>query len=273
MARNLVNFNDFVNDYEAAITEMSADKYANAPQIVIAAKRTFRDLQLDSFNTLVSSRMQVNQNNYTVELPNDYVRYSKIGILDNDCNVIDITLNPQLNIAGDVLLDNDGGQLLDADGFPLKAEITDCGTTQTTNNPYPYGYLFNNYNYNGYYGRLYGWTGGNNVNGYYRFNDEENRIELSPNFPHEEIIIEYISDQSMASNPNIPIEAENAMWSGTYYNLIRNLTNVGQGEKDQANRKYQNDKKFAKARRNQPTKNELVSTLYRRFQLAPAITA
>jgi len=275
MARNLVNFNDFVTDFEASQTEMSLDKYADFQQIAIAAKRAFRDLQLDAFNTIVSARLNVNTANYTVELPNDYVRYTKIGVLDRNCNVVSITLNPDQNIGGDILLDDDNEQLLDADGFPLKSAITDCASSniQPNRNPSPYGYLFSNYNYNGFYGRLYGYGGGNNAFGYYRFNDEENRIDLSPNFDYEQIILEYISDQSMAANPKIPIECENAMYSGTYYYLVNRMANVNLGDKQSAYRTWLHDKRFAKARRVQPTKNEIVSSIYRTVQLAPKMTS
>lgn len=274
MARNIVNFNDFVNDFYRFITEESLHKYNDDQLVRIAAKRVYRELQLDTFKFVVSSRLTVNQNTKVVELPADYVKYTKIGILTGDCNVVDISLNPNLNIGGDILLDNDSQQLLDADGFPLKAEITDCGTNLDSSNTIPaygYGYLFNNYTFNGISGRLYGLGGGNNRLGQYRFNNEENRIELNPNFAYEQIILEYISDQSMAANPKIPVECEDAMWSGTRYYLVKDKTNVSLGDKQLARDEWLRAKKRATARRNQPTKDEIVKSIYRNFMLAPKI--
>jgi len=273
MARNLVSLNAFVEDYMASTSEESFDKNFRKDQVRVAALRAFRDMQLDSFNRIYSARLPVNQSLYTVELPADYVRYTKIGILDENCNVISVSINPNMNIAGDILLDNDGAQLLDADGYPLKSEITDCGDG-TPLNPNAYGYVFGNYNYNGFYGRLYGWGGGNNANGYYRFNDEENRIELSAGFSYENIILEYISDLSMAADPQFPIEAEKAMYSGTYHFLIQRMGQpMNATEKMNAERVYLRDKRFAKSRINQPTKDEIIKSIYRNFTLSPRITS
>lgn len=274
MARNIVYFNSFVDDFIASQTEEHLEKYASPQAVRIAAKRAFRELNLDAFYNIVSARLNVDTSLYVVQLPADYVRYTKLGVLDANCNVVSITLNPDLNIAGDILLDNDNEQLLDADGFPLKSEIEECGNGGTITNPQQYGYVFSNFNYNGFYGRLFGWGGGNNVNGYYRFNSEENRIELSPNFPHEQIIMEYISDASMADNPKIPIEAEQAMWAGTYYYLINRMgPPIGLGEKQLAERTWQNEKRLSRSRRLAPTKNELVSSIYRQWTLSPRITS
>jgi hypothetical protein len=274
MARNILLFNDFVNDYHLGRTEEDLDKYTNEQQVRVAAMRTFRDLQLDSFRTISTIRLPVNTSLWTVELPSDYVRYTKIGVLGDDCTVHTITLDTSMNISGDILLDNDDNELLDVNGFPLSsARITSCSSTDT-NEVDNAGYLFSNYNYNGYYGRLFGYGGGNNINGYYRFNTEENRIDLSINFPHTEIILEYISDQSLSDDPKIPVECEKAMYSGTYYFLINRMGNpVGQGDKEQARREYLNDKRMAKSRRLQPTKNEIVSSIYKQYTLAPRITS
>ena len=48
---------------------------------------------------------------------------------------------------------------------------------------------------------------------------------------------------------------------------------VGQGDKEQARREYLNDKRMAKSRRLQPTKNEIVSSIYKQYTLAPRITS
>jgi hypothetical protein len=274
MARNLLGLNEFVNDYYLGRTEEDLDKNHDEQQIRLAAMRTFRDLQLDSFKSIVSVRLNVNTSLYTVDLPADYVRYTKIGILGNDGSVHSVSLNPDMNIAGDILLGGSGDEILDSEGFPTTSDrITDFGgSTQDTTQPF--GYLFGNYNYNGFYGRLFGYGGGNNINGYYRFSNEDNKIYMNVDFGYDKIILEYISDQSMANNPNIPVECEQAMYSGTYFHLIKRMGRpVSQGDKEQARRDYLNDKRIAKARRNQPTRNEIVSNIYKQFTLSPRITS
>ena len=122
MARNLLGLNEFVNDYYLGRTEEDLDKNHDEQQIRLAAMRTFRDLQLDSFKSIVSVRLNVNTSLYTVDLPADYVRYTKIGILGNDGSVHSVSLNPDMNIAGDILLDGDGDEILDSEGFPTTSD-------------------------------------------------------------------------------------------------------------------------------------------------------
>jgi hypothetical protein len=66
MARNLLGLNEFVNDYYLGRTEEDLDKNHDEQQIRLAAMRTFRDLQLDSFKSIVSVRLNVNTSLYTL---------------------------------------------------------------------------------------------------------------------------------------------------------------------------------------------------------------
>ena len=115
-----------------------------------------------------------------------------IDLNESNCKSLNV------RIAGDILLDGSGDEILDSEGFPTTSDrITDFGgSTQDTTQPF--GYLFGNYNYNGFYGRLFGYGGGNNINGYYRFSTEDNKIYMNVDFGYDKIILEYISDQSLS---------------------------------------------------------------------------
>lgn len=269
MARNTISFNDFVTDYIGSRVEGSYDQYADPQQVRIHAKRVFRELQLTSMRVIKSLQLPVNTNNYTVTLPNDFVEYTKIGVLTNECQVIDLSPNNDLSLAENIVISN-GEQVLDANGVPTSTPITECtGVVDYTAQGRDYGMIFYGYQRNGQVGRLFGLGGGNNRYGYYRFDYDKNRIALDPSFAYENIILEYISDGSLLDNPNIPVDAEDAMYKGTYYYIINRLSSVPESAKQGALLEYKRAVAKAKSRRNQPTKSEILSSIYRNFMLAP----
>ena len=272
MARNLINLTDIVNDYILSRLDDSFDKYADPQVVRMAAVRTFRDLQLDATRSVKSLRLPVNTLRYTVSLPSDFLTYTKIGVLVGG-EVISIKVNNSLSIAEDVLLDGGGGEVLDSDGHPLTIEIPIDELTGANNyfndEIANSGYFFNNYQYGQFKGKLYGLGGGNNVWGECRFDHENNIIQLEAGFRYEEIILEYISDQSLDLDPMIPVQMEGAMWDGMYSRIIERSSSVPQSVKMEAKMAYFKSKRHAKARLNSPTKQELLDNIYKRFQLAP----
>jgi hypothetical protein len=271
MAKNLISLSDIVNDYILSRLDDSFDKYADPQVVRMAAVRTFRDLQLDATRSIKSLRLPVNTLRYTVTLPNDFISYTKIGVLV-DGEIISIKVNNNLSIAEDVFLDNDGAEILDSNGHPLTTDIPIdelTGVSHFPNEITNAGYFFNNYQYGQFKGRLYGLGGGNNIWGECRFDHQNNIIQLEAGFRYEEIVLEYISDQSLDLDPMIPVQMENAMWDGMYSRIIDRSSSVPQSVKSEAKATYLRSKRHAKARLNSPTKQEILDSIYRRFQLAP----
>ncbi len=237
-ARNYIRINDIVNDYLVTRDDDDLDRYYNPTQIKVIALRGMRELQYDTLRRIKSVRLPINKTLNIVTLPTDYVDYCKIGILGSDCMVYVLGQNDNINISGDVLLDQLNRPLLDHDGRELLGETICEPEVNLSNNFIRFGYAFNNYYYDGSYGRLFGLGGGNNVRGNYRINLEDNRITLD-DFAvqnNDDIILEYIADETMSENPLIASYAEEAIHNWIYYQICKKKRNVAANEKERAKR-------------------------------------
>lgn len=134
-----------------------------------------------------------------IEMPNDFVRYTKVGICRNG-RIITLSLDDEL-CAEEVSCDCDSEEEADA---AIDAIAT--GTLTPT-----YGYPF--YGYGGGYpvGELYGLAGGFNVFGYYKFDKRTNKFLFSKIRVGEMVIIEYKSNGVGDGASVVPTECEEAI--------------------------------------------------------------
>lgn len=270
MARNTIKLTNIINNIIMTRDEDDYGKYMNELQMLTFGKECIRNELAQDLNAYPKSvKLVVNDTLDVVELPNDFIDYTKIGVLD-DCGQVQVLgVNNKINYAGSYLLDNTGGALLDSDGVEIlsEKEVSDCANT---NNGIGAGFFFNNYYAGNTNGRLFGLGGGNNKRGYYRFNTMDNRIELSTEQDWSNgIILEYIADESMLSDPTIPIEAEAMVRDYIYFRMISNKTNVPQSAIQVAERRFRSSKRRGVFKRNMFTKAELAQTLNKRFQASP----
>lgn len=268
MARNNITQSQFITDYIGSRPIGAYDQYASRHQVKIAAQRILRELQLSNFKTIRSLRLPVNEHSKTTNLPNDFVDYTKLAVQTKDGYLIDLSPNFNISLAEDLLFDNENAPLLDYNGFPLSSTIERSGDS-LENELVPYYILNNLLDDNGFSGRLYGLGGGNNTFGYYRFDYQNNTIVFNPNFEQEEIVLEYISDQSQSIDPIIPTVYEDTFYKGVYSVIIDKMVQVPANEKERARRDYKQAKKLSMARANNRNAQEIVASIYQRFQLAP----
>lgn len=271
MARNTISLGDFVDDFLFEIQEDDTYlKYANRSRICNMALKAIREFQVDIGGTLKSLRLTIDTDTNSVDFPEDFVDYSKIGILDSQCNVRTLGRNDKLNISSDLLLDSNGNKLLDSDGIELTTE-TPCdpqSQSQTFYEDFLSGSLYYNYYRNGSVGQLYGAPTGQNRLGEYRIDYENSRIEFA-SVIKSEIILEYIADESMKSNPLIPVKLVEALKQYTYWKMICFKSNVPIGEKERARREYFNEKRLAKQRMKSAKLYELVQAARTGSKQAP----
>ena len=268
MARNNITQSQFITDYIGSRPIGAYDQYASRHQVKIAAQRILRELQLSNFKTIRSLRIPVNEYSKTAILPNDFVDYTKLAVQTKDGYLIDLSPNFNISLAEDLLFDNENAPLLDYNGFPLSSAIERSGDS-LENELVPYYILNNLMDDNGFSGRLYGLGGGNNTFGYYRFDYQNNTIVFNPNFDQEEIVLEYISDQSQSIDPIIPTVYEDTFYKGIYSVIIDKMVQVPANEKERARRDYKQAKKLSMARANNRNAQEIVASIYQRFQMAP----
>ena len=272
MARNYIKLSNIINNYLLTLDEDDYGKYSNRNQLLTFGKECVRNhISQDLSGSVRSVKLTVNTELNTVTLSNDFLDWSKIGVLDGNCKVQVLGINNKINFAGEILLDNNGDALLDADGIELLSEKDCTPTTPSTGNIQDRfgGYFFNNYT-DFHNGRLFGAGGGNNARGYFRFNQMDNRIELDSSYNWDNgIILEYVADESMASDPEVPTEAEDMVRRWLYYRTIERKMNVPENAKEMAKRNFINSKKHANFKRKMFSKQEAIQQLNKYFQLAP----
>ncbi len=269
MARYFVPLDALINDYMLlAKQEDRYDKYISMSRVRSLAVAGMRELQHDvskSFNAVV---LDVDENTISVDLPNDYVDYVRIGYLNADCEFMPLGLNNNMgSINQEFLLDNTGAKLLDNDGIELTAfHVCDPQSPSTTSGA-SYNYLASPYRANE--GGVYGWGGGRNRNGEYRVDVNNEKIFFSTKGMLDQIVLEYIADESLSSNPRVHVYVESAIKAYIYKAFVEGNINVPQNEKMRAEKIFYREKNKARARMNKVIKSEIFLQISRRSQSAP----
>ena len=278
MARNTVPLSQVIKDF---IITLDGDDYAsNASDSAIRnfALRGIREIGFDLSKKVKSLKLNINTENNTVELPDDFVDLVKVGIVDSDGIVRVFGQNKNINYSRSYTNTNDALQeniytsegAVDTDNDGVYDRIDD--KTSTTNTPGETDnldhYIFENYLYQGGYGRLYG-VGGGNLAGDYRLNLDQNRLEVDTNSGYSQVVIEYVADEARAANPSVHVYIEEALRSYIYYKIIERKASVPANEKARARSEYYNERRKANARMSNFTKEEALRTIRKNFQQAP----
>ena len=275
---NYITLRQLINDY---IITLDGDDYtANASDSAIRnfALRGIREFGFDVTSRVKSLKLDIHSNG-TAILPDDYVDLVKVGIIGSDGIVRVFNQNKNINysrqifqdetvevgVTGDTNLTTDSGQgPLDIDdNLILNRDNSKSATTSSDDSQ-----VFENFMFQGGLGRLYG-AGGAKAPGSYRINLDQNRLEIDAGNSASEIVLEYIADEARSTNPVIHIYAEEAIRSYIYYKLCERKSTVPGGEKSRARAEYYNERRKAKARLGNFTKNEALKVLRKNFMLAP----
>lgn len=272
MSRNYIPLNQVVNDF---IVTLDTDDYvSNAPDTTIRAfaLRGIREMGFDMLKVVRSLKLSVSSNN-TVTLPDDYVDWTKVGVVGSDGLIY--VLGENKNINQSQKYSSSGGYFYDTDGDGLydredSKSATNSGSPaiDSSLSQGMDSYVFRNFVYNNNAGRLYG-IGGGNYYGEFRVNLDQNRLELKTNSSISEVVIEYIADEARATNPRVHVYAEEALRSYMYYKMIERKSAVPANEKARARQEYYNERRKANARMKSFTKEELLKTIRKNFKQAP----
>jgi len=276
MSMNYITLRQVIDDY---ILTLDGDDYVStASDVAIRnfALRGIREFGFDVTSNVKSIKRTVESNN-TVTLPDDYVDLIKIGTVDDDGLVYVLGQNKNLNYSrkyttAQNTADSEAGPLDIDENIIIDRQDSKTPTTGTTGEVDVVdgfdSYIFRNYIYENSLGRLYGFGGGQ-MEGDYRINLDQNRIELEVNSGVSEVVLEYVADEARSTNPVIHVYAEEALRSYIYYKLCERKSNVPANEKARARAEYYNERRKAKARLSNFTKEEAFRTIRKNYKQAP----
>lgn len=161
-ANTYTSISDIVNEVGLMIGDDSYLNGAKNFQLRNLALQGLKELSFDSLQEIKSVELTVAANG-TITLPDNYIKYTKIGVLGSDDKVHFLGKQDRLNLVSGAT----STEASDIDDDPA----------------YFYGI-----------GGRYGAGGGTNHNGYYRVNKEDNTISFSSDAIGSKIILEYISN-------------------------------------------------------------------------------
>ena len=279
MARNTVPLNQIINDFIITIADDDYAGSASDNQIRTHALRGIREMGFDMSRKIRSLKLAVDTSTNTVELPDDYVDWSKIGVVGSDGIVYVLGENKNINYSqayanasGEKVGNATSASDSDSDGVYDRIDsksVTDSGSPGNSDDLSQgfNSYVFRNYAY-GAATAIYG-VGGGNYYGQFRVNLDQNRIEIGSNGDISEVVIEYVADEARSKNPSVHVYAEEALMAYMYYKIIERKASVPMGEKQRARQEYYNERRKANARIKSFTKEEALKTIRKNYRQAP----
>lgn len=212
-------------------SEQSVHKYFKCWQLAFSG---MEELGLDFFYQIKSVKLPVNSNQ-TVSLPDDYLNYSKVGVLNSQGEIIPMGYNSNLTTYADLLPNRDA----------VTQDNTIIDLIQF-NTP-----IWYNYWNNGAFSALYGLPSGSPFVGNFKIDNHNGVLLLSENYGYDYVMLEYVATPKQGEEYYIPIHFKTALMWYIAYNDIAMMPNTRKGslgDKEQRRRQYYNERRLANAR-------------------------
>ena len=280
---NYISLREMLVDYKITMDEDDYASSASDYAIRNFALRGIREFGFDVQPRVRSIKRSVHASNNTITLPDDFVDIVKLGVVDDNGVVRAFAENKNINISQKLVdpsstsessdiggdnFTNTGNRRVLSDNNINDREDDQTSTISDGNNDDLDWYVFENYLYQGGLGRLYG-LGGGKLRGNYRINYDQNRIEIDSEAGVTEVVLEYISDAARSSDPVVHVYAEEALRSYVYYKIVERKSSVPAGEKQRARAEYYNERRKARIRLSNFSKEQALNTIRKNFKLAP----
>lgn len=228
--KSWITIDSVVRDYldEA---ELSNHKYYKCWNL---AFRGMEQLGLDFFYNIKSSKLPVKENR-TVELPNDFINYTKIGVFNNRGEVIPLKFNNKLSNFADLK--------------PNRLEETQDKTLFDYYSPQ--AGIFYNYSNGTYFGNLYGIPSGAPFVGNFKIDTANSLILLNDGFIYDYVIVEYIAAPKEGEEYYIPVQFREALIAYIAWKDIANIPSSRKGnlgDKRDRRHEFYNERRLANAR-------------------------
>ena len=211
--------------------DMSDKKYFKLWHLAFEA---MQDMGLDAFYNVRSVKIPVNAN-LTAPLPADYLMYSKVGVLNQQGEIIPMGINNKLTVAFDL--------------NPTRLTQTQDDTIQTQIDQN--GVMWYNYWNGGGYGNLYGLPSGSPFIGSFKIDNANGVIILSEHFVYPYIMLEYIASPAEGGEYYVPVQFKTAVisylgWQDTFFTPTK--THVENANSAMKRHNYFNERRLAISR-------------------------
>ncbi|OYY99572.1 MAG: hypothetical protein B7Y37_13860 [Sphingobacteriia bacterium 28-36-52] len=229
-SQQYITLDSVVNNYLDQ-SEQGVHKYYKIWQL---AFRGLETLGLDFFYTVKSVKLPVNPNK-TVSLPSDYVKYTKIGVLNGKGEIVGLTYNNKLTTFADLLPDR-------------QEKTEDNSLFGWYNYQAP---IFYNYWDGIGYAAVYGLPSGGQRVGEFKIDNENNLVVLNEHYGYDYLMVEYISSPQEGGDYKIPVQFREALIAYLGWQDIALLPNTRRGsygDKEQRKRNFYNERRLANAR-------------------------
>jgi hypothetical protein len=228
--RNYITIDSVINDYIDE-SEQSVHKYAKLYNIAV---RGMEKLGLDFFYKIRSVKIPIDTTNYTAELPNDYISYTKIGVLNSVGEIIPLKFNNKMTYY--------------ADQQPDRLALTQDNTLATWyQSDLP---LWFNY-WDGYgFQNIYGLPSGSPFVGSFNIDDSNGVVLLNQYFNYSYLMIEYLSSGNPDEPFRIPIQFREALLSFLAWRDIASMPSTRKGnlgDKRDRKQEFYNQRRIANA--------------------------
>ena len=229
-ARNYITIDSVINDYIDE-SEQSVHKYAKLYNIAV---RGMEKLGLDFFYKIRTVKIPIDTTNYTAELPNDYISYTKIGVLNSVGEIIPLKFNNKMTYY--------------ADQQPDRLALTQDNTLATWyQSDMP---LWFNY-WDGYgFQNIYGLPSGSPFVGSFNIDDSNGVVLLNQYFYYSYLMIEYLSSGNPDEPFRIPIQFREALLSFLAWRDIASMPSTRKGnlgDKRDRKQEFYNQRRIANA--------------------------
>lgn len=208
--------------------------------------RGCREFNMDILGALKTVVLDVNANK-TVSLPEDFITYSKMGVMNSQGEIVTFTRNEDMSSYHAM--------------YTEIAERNSTAPTMVSGSGTRFPALYYNYWTNGYSYNLFGLDSGTATIDSFKIDENAGVILLAPNSIHTQVVLEYLSDgyDEDLDDYEIDIRAEEAF---ICYLRWKNATDLvkkyGQGQIREYKSEYYRERKLAKMRINPVVISEMV---------------
>ena len=212
-------------------SEQSNHKYFKLWHLAFEA---LTELGLDAFYIIKAIKIPVNSN-LTATLPPDYLQYSKVGVLNQQGEIITMGDNNKLTTAYDL--------------NPTRLQQNQDDTIQTEAGEN--GIMWYNYWSGNGFGNIYGLPSGQPFIGSFKIDNANGVIVLSENFSYPYVMLEYVSSPTEGGDYYVPIQFKKAVVAYLAWNDIIDIpvkTHMMNASVDRRRRDYFNERRIAKLR-------------------------